>query len=51
MYQLINDADTNVQMIKKLPENLYIPIDLDNTDYQTYLKWVAEGNIPLPADQ
>jgi hypothetical protein len=21
-----------------------------NTDYQTYLKWVAEGNTPLPAE-
>jgi hypothetical protein len=25
--------------------------DLDNTDYQAYLKWVAEGNTPLPADE
>ncbi len=23
----------------------------DNTDYQQYLKWVAEGNEPLPADE
>ena len=22
----------------------------DNTDYQAYLKWVAEGNTPLPAE-
>ena len=21
-----------------------------NTDYQAYLKWLAEGNEPLPAD-
>jgi len=27
-----------------------IPFDPDNTDYQAYLKWVAEGNTPLPAD-
>jgi len=27
-----------------------IPEDPDNTDYQAYLKWVAEGNTPLPAE-
>ena len=25
--------------------------DPANTDYQAYLKWVEEGNIPLPADE
>ena len=23
-----------------------IPFDPDNTDYQQYLKWLAEGNVP-----
>jgi hypothetical protein len=27
-----------------------IPFDPDNTDYQEYLKWVAEGNTPEPAE-
>ena len=27
-----------------------IPLDPDNTDYQEYLAWLAEGNEPLPAD-
>ena len=27
-----------------------IPKDTDNTDYQEYLEWVAEGNTPDPAD-
>jgi hypothetical protein len=22
-----------------------------NTDYQAYLAWLAEGNVPTPADQ
>ena len=25
--------------------------DPDNTDYQAYLAWVAEGNTPLQADE
>ena len=27
-----------------------IPCDPANTDYQAYLVWLAEGNIPLPAE-
>jgi hypothetical protein len=28
-----------------------IPFDPANTDYQAYLKWLEEGNVPLPADE
>jgi len=28
-----------------------IPMTPDNTDYQEYLKWVAAGNTPEPADE
>jgi len=36
--------------ILRLSDSTYIPMSEDNTDYQQYLKWVEEGNSPLPAD-
>ena len=31
-------------------QNISIPFDPDNTDYQAYLAWLALGNQPEPAD-
>ena len=39
------------QCVQRLADNAFIPFDTANTDYQAYLKWVAEGNEPLPADE
>jgi hypothetical protein len=53
-YQLSNDSRRNTLVsILKRDGNavLVIPFDPDNTDYQEYLKWVAEGNTPEPADE
>ena len=38
-------------MIKRTIDHAYIPFDEANTDYQAYLKWLAEGNEPLPPDE
>jgi hypothetical protein len=52
MYRLIKTLDS--ESLIKNNENgtmTAIPFDQANTDYQVYLKWVAEGNTPLPADE
>ena len=38
----------------KLVDNavvMCIPFDPANTDYQTYLRWLEEGNTVLPAEE
>ena len=37
--------------IIRVSDNAFIPFDEQNTDYQAYLKWLEEGNTPLPADE
>jgi hypothetical protein len=52
MYKLYPDNfDGPVKAIKRISDNASIPFDPANTDYQEYLKWVAEGNTPEPADE
>lgn len=51
MYKLhIAYGFTQPTSVTRSLDNASIPFDPANTDYQEYLKWLAEGNQPLPAD-
>jgi hypothetical protein len=52
MYQQITPMFEGqpAQCIKRIADNAFIPFAPANTDYAEYLKWLAEGNTPLPAD-
>ena len=52
MYKQCKDLSGNsVNCVFRLSDNAFIPFDPVNTDYQAYLKWLEEGNTPIPADE
>ena len=52
MYKLgtTNPLTNTLNCIFRLSDNASIPFDPDNTDYQAYLKFLADGGTPLPAE-
>jgi hypothetical protein len=53
MYKLVNSLrpELPADTIQRLSDGAFIPMSNDNTDYQAYLKWLEEGNVPEPADE
>jgi hypothetical protein len=52
MYKLSKNLEGVINAVIKTDGDIYlcIPLSEANTDYQEYLKWLAEGNTPEPAD-
>jgi hypothetical protein len=54
MYQQLPNSPLTgqpAQCIKRLSDNAFIPFDPDNRDYAEFQAWLAEGNVPTPADE
>jgi len=53
MYKQVKNSlnQISLEFIQRISDFAFIKIGIDNTDYQEYLKWLAEGNKPLPADE
>ena len=51
LYKSGNSLEVNAaSTVGEEPSKSFL-FDPANTDYQEYLKWVSEGNEPLPADE
>ena len=54
MYKLLKNSLTNeINAVTRHKDGRIdvVPFDPANTDYAEYLKWLAEGNTPTPADE
>jgi len=51
MYKLQRSQFVDILIgVIRLSDNTFIPFDPANTDYQEYLRFLADGGKPLPAD-
>lgn len=45
-YSIYREKLGSSTLIVRLVDGAFIPLDQENTDYQQYLAWLAEGNTP-----
>lgn len=50
-YKLLNGQDGQPCGVTIVGQNIFIPLYEGNCDYQEYLKWLEEGNTPIPAEE
>ena len=52
-YQQVANIDKSINdsIIVRLPDNAWIPNNLDNTDWQQYQIWLSQDNTPLPPEE
>jgi hypothetical protein len=43
-------GQTEPSSVIRLSDNACIPFDIQNVDYQAYLKFIEDGGVPLPAE-
>jgi hypothetical protein len=48
MYEITNSFF--IKSLKRTSDNVFIPFDESNIDYQAYLEWIEEGNQPIEID-
>ena len=51
MYKINKTIDGVDYGVIRLSDQVFLTPLEDSQDYQAYLAWVAEGNIPEPADE
>ena len=51
MYKIWQKNPEYIYCIERLSDHAMIPLDPNNVDYQAYLAWLNEGNVPEPAEE